>query len=89
VNTNPWYEVMVFGAPWIDTILSRYTSAKLSNEYFWLVGMKCADLVSRSTTTHIASLLRKVMGRPVIKSMHISSHFQSGISSGFNNPAGR
>src|SRR3954470_11089952 len=50
--------------------------------------MKCATLVRRSTTTHMESYPHLVLGNPVMKSIPILSHFQSGIGSGCNNPAG-
>jgi hypothetical protein len=51
-------------------------------------GIEWVDLVKRSTITHIESTLRAVGGKPTMKSMLISSHFQSGILRGYNNPLG-
>jgi len=53
-----------------------------------LIGMKCADFVSLSTITQIASCPFEVFGKLVTKSMDILSHFHSGTSKGVNNPAG-
>lgn len=46
------------------TISLMYNSANLSKEYFILIGRKWADLVSRSTTTHIESKPFCVFGKP-------------------------
>src|SRR6185312_9332920 len=40
--------------------------------------MKWADLVSRSTITHMESCPFCVLGKPTTKSIPISSHFQTG-----------
>jgi hypothetical protein len=58
---------------------------------FWvvalsLVGMKYAILLSRSTTTMIASNPLDG-GKFTMKSMDTLSHGHSGIDSGYNNPA--
>jgi hypothetical protein len=45
-------------------------------------------LVSLSTITHIESYPFEVRGNPVIKSILISFHYQSGIFNGYNSPAG-
>src|SRR6185312_6958619 len=50
--------------------------------------MKWAALVSRSTTTHMESCPFWVLGSPTTKSIPISSHFQTGMGRGCNNPAG-
>jgi hypothetical protein len=44
--------------------------------------------VKQSTITHIESTLQAVRGKPTIKSILMSSHFQSGILRGRNNPPG-
>jgi hypothetical protein len=51
-----------------------------------LVGMKCAILLNRSTTTMMAS---KPLdgGKLTMKSMDTLSHNPSGIDNGRNNPA--
>jgi hypothetical protein len=45
-------------------------------------GMKWADLVKRSTMTHIELYPREVWGKPTMKSMHMSSHFHAGMLKG-------
>jgi hypothetical protein len=57
---------------------------------FWavalsLVGMKCAILLNRSTTTMIASNPLDG-GKLTMKSMDTFSHGPSGIGNGYNNP---
>jgi hypothetical protein len=44
--------------------------------------MKWADLVKRSTMTHIDLYPREVRGRATMKSMQMFSHFHSGILKG-------
>ncbi|MFS7966902.1 hypothetical protein Hanom_Chr09g00779421 [Helianthus anomalus] len=50
-------------------------SARVENLSVSFMARKCADLVSRSTITHMVSFPRWDLGRPVTKSMEISSHF--------------
>jgi hypothetical protein len=64
----------------------KWTNSSAELDVF--IGMKCADLVSQSTTNRIASLPRGVWGKPTVKSVVICSHFHSGISRGFNKPIG-
>jgi hypothetical protein len=45
-------------------------------------GKECAVLVNRSTITQMESCLSEVLGRPTIKSILMSSHFQEGIGRG-------
>ena len=52
-----------------------------------LRGMKCATLVSLSTTTKIESNPSETLGNPVKKSMLMHSHFISGISRGWSFPS--
>ncbi|KAJ0847136.1 hypothetical protein HanRHA438_Chr15g0732741 [Helianthus annuus] len=54
-------------------------SAKVENLSVSLIAKKWADFVSRSTITQIVSFPRWDLGRPVTKSMEISSHFHYGI----------
>jgi hypothetical protein len=49
--------------------------------------MKRADLVSQSMITQMELNLWPVRGRPTMKSILMSSHFQVGILRGCNNPA--
>jgi hypothetical protein len=44
--------------------------------------MKQADLVKRSTMIHIELYPREVQGKPIMKSMQMSSHFHSGMLKG-------
>ncbi|GJY26732.1 hypothetical protein Tco_0401458 [Tanacetum coccineum] len=53
-----------------------------------LVGMKCADLVRRSTMTQIVSCPLDVLGSSVTKSNVILSHFHVGISGCISKPDG-
>jgi hypothetical protein len=46
-----------------------------------------AVLVNRSMITQIESCLREVLGKPTIKSILISSHFEEGIGRGWRIPA--
>jgi hypothetical protein len=68
-------------------IRSTYNLAQRLAGYVIWTGRKCADLVSRSTMTHIESNPFEVLGKPTIKSILISSHFQDGMSNGCNSPA--
>ena len=61
------------------TISSTYNWANLSNESSLLTGRKCADFVSLSTITHMASCCLQVLGSPITKSIVILSHFHTGI----------
>src|SRR6185369_17125723 len=51
-------------------------------------GRKCAVLVRQSTITHIESYPLEVLGKPTMKSILMSSHFQEGILRGCKGPAG-
>jgi hypothetical protein len=44
-----------------------YKGTKSEAEFVVFMGIKCADLVKRSTTTHIASLPREERGKPTTK----------------------
>jgi hypothetical protein len=61
-----------------------------SRHTFWhyivCTGRKCAVLVNRSTITQMESYLKEVLGKPTIKSILISSHFQEGIDRGWRIP---
>jgi hypothetical protein len=56
--------------------------------YVVATGMKWANLVKRSTMTHIALYPHEVRGKPTMKSMQMFSHFHSGILKGCRFPAG-
>jgi len=51
-------------------------------------GIKCVDLLILSITTIIESLCILVLGKLVIKSSEIVSHFHSGIGRGYSRSAG-
>ena len=70
------------------TISLMYLSARSSVDCPTLNGMKCADLVRRSTTTHTALFPFELRGRAVKKSIVTCSHFHSDIGKGCSNPAG-
>jgi hypothetical protein len=65
-----------------------YSSVYYPTLYVMAMGMKWADLVKRSTMTHIKLYPREVRGKPIIKSMQMFSHFHSGIFKGCRFPAG-
>jgi hypothetical protein len=59
-----------------------YSSAYYPTLYVVATGMKWADLVKRSTMTHIELYPREVRGKPTMKSMQMFSHFHSGDTQG-------
>jgi hypothetical protein len=59
-----------------------YSSAYCPTLYVVAMGIKWADLVKRSTMTHIELYPREVRGKPTMKSMQMFSHFHSGILKG-------
>jgi hypothetical protein len=65
-----------------------YNSAYCPTLYVVATGMKWADLVKRSTMTHIELYPREVRGKPTMKSMQMFSHFHSGILKGCRFPVG-
>ena len=83
-------EVMKTGCPWRLTISLTNNSARgnvcILSPVF--MGIKWADLIRRSTMTHMTLFPFLVLGSFEIKSMVICSHFHSGISNGCNNPRG-
>ena len=52
------------------------------------MGMKCPIFYNLSMTTKMESFLFLLLGRPVIKSILITSHFHSGMGNGCSNPEG-
>jgi hypothetical protein len=52
------------------------------------MGMKWADLVKRSTMTHIELYPCEVRGKPIMKSMQMFSHFHSGMLKSCRFPVG-
>ncbi|GJY27613.1 hypothetical protein Tco_0403380, partial [Tanacetum coccineum] len=67
------------GTPCRKTISFIYNLVRVSILSIALMGMKCADLVRRSTMTQIVSCLLDVLGSFVTKSIVILSHFHVGI----------
>jgi hypothetical protein len=65
-----------------------YSSAYCLTLYVMAICMKWADLVKRSTMTHIELYPREVRGKPTMKSMQMFSHFHSGILNGYMFSAG-
>ncbi|GJS41845.1 hypothetical protein Tco_0566888 [Tanacetum coccineum] len=68
------------GTPCRETISLMYNLVRVSILSVSQVGMKCADLVRRSTMTQIVSCPFDVKGSFVKKSIVILSHFHIGIS---------
>jgi hypothetical protein len=75
VNWDPWSDTIFLGTPCRQTICAMYNSTSLAPEYVVYDGIKWATLVSLSTITQIESYQVDVPGRPMMKSMLISSHF--------------
>ena len=80
-NDTPVYPVQL-------TISLMYNLVSFARQKLVLTGMKCADLVKRSTMTQMALFLLNVVDNPVTKSMVILSHFHFGTSSGCIRPKG-
>jgi hypothetical protein len=59
-----------------------YSSAYYPTLYVVATSMKWADLVKRSTMTHIELYPHEVRGKPTMKSMQMFSHFHSRILKG-------
>ncbi|GJU24434.1 synaptobrevin, WD40/YVTN repeat-like-containing domain protein, partial [Tanacetum coccineum] len=69
------FEMMDIGTPCRETISFIYNLVRVSILSVSLVGIKCVDLVRRSTMTQIVSCLLDVLGSLVMKSIVILSHF--------------
>jgi hypothetical protein len=54
----------------------------------YFTGIMCVDLLSLSITTMIESFCFRFLGKPVIKSSDMVSHFHSGTDNGYNKLAG-
>jgi hypothetical protein len=65
-----------------------YNFAYYLTLYVVATGMKWADLVKRSIMTHIELYPHEVWGIPTMKSIHMFSHFHSGMLKGCRFPAG-
>lgn len=81
-------DIITFGTSCSLTISLIYSSANDSSEVFTRMAKKWVDLINLSIITHMASCFFRVWGKPMIKSVIISSHFHSSISYGDNNPCG-
>nr|GEW76359.1 putative reverse transcriptase domain-containing protein [Tanacetum cinerariifolium] len=88
VNLGSRSQMIETGIPCLVTTSFRYNLANLSIGSVSLIGKKCADLVSRSTTTHMVSFPLCTFGSLVTKSMVILSHFHWGISGCTSKPDG-
>jgi hypothetical protein len=75
----PESEMIIFGTPCRQRMRAIEISAYFSTVKLVCMGIKWADLVKRSTITHIESTLWVVGCKPTMKSMLMSSHFQSKI----------
>jgi hypothetical protein len=64
-----------------------YNSAYCLILYVVDTGIKWADLVKRSTMTHMELYPREVHGKPTMKSIHMLSHFHSRMLKGCRFPA--
>ena len=85
-KTNPLSEMIVRGTPCKVTIWSKYISAYFLVVYLVSTRIKWADLVRRSTMAQIESKPMEVRDKPTMKSIEISSYFQTGIGKGCKNP---
>ena len=88
VNFTSLSEITIFGTPCNRNIYFKNTpviSAALCVDF---TGMKCAYFLNLSTTTMMESCCFCVLGKPMIKTRDIISHFHSGTGKGFSKPAG-
>ena len=69
VNLGSRSETIDIGTPCNLTISSTYNWANLSNGSSFLNGRKCADFISLSTITHMASCCLQVLRSPKEKSI--------------------
>ena len=76
---------MVRGTPCRVITRSKYNLAYFLAEYLVSTRRKWADLVRRSIMTQIESYPFAVWGKPITKSIEISSYFQTGIGKGCRN----
>jgi hypothetical protein len=88
VNFMSLSEITILGIPCslkfsFMNILAMLIALKVD-----FTGKKCADLLSLSTTTINESLCFWFLGKPIIKSSDIVSHFHFGTGKGCNRPSG-
>jgi hypothetical protein len=65
-----------------------YNSVYCLTLYVVAMDMKWANLVKRSTMTHIELYPHEVWGKPTMKSIHMFSHFHTGMLKGCRFPVG-
>jgi hypothetical protein len=70
--------MIVFRTPCKHSTQATYISAYFWASWWVLTDIKSANLVNRSMITQIKSNFWAVIGKPTIKSMLMSSHYQSG-----------
>jgi len=80
--------IIFFGIPCILKICFMKISGMSISLWVDFIGMKCANLVSLSTTIIIESFCFLLLGSPVIKSTLITSRFHSRMGIGYNNATG-
>jgi hypothetical protein len=85
-NCAPRSDIIDLCTPCSFRMLLTYNLANLSPPYVVRTGMKCVTFVRRPTITYTESLPLGVLGSPLTKSMLMSSHFHSGMGSGWSNP---
>ena len=87
VNLGSLSDTMDTDTPCGRTISRIYNRKNLSNVKVIRTAIKCANFVSWSTITHIASCPCGVHGKWVIKSIVMCSHFHLATSNGRSSPA--
>jgi hypothetical protein len=88
VNFTSLSEITILGIPCILKIYFMNISAMFIALKVDFIRIKCADLLSLSITTMIESFCFLFLGKLVIKSSDIVSHFHSGTGNGCNRPVG-
>ena len=88
VNFTSLSEITILGIPCSLKIYFINISVMFIVLKVEFTGIKCTDLLSLSITTIIESFCFRVLGKPVIKSSDIVSHFHSGMGNGCNRPVG-
>ena len=88
VNLGSLTDRILVGTLCNFTTSLMYTLVSFAREKSILIGMKCVDLVKRSTMTQMTSFLLNVVCNPVTKSMVIFSHFYSHTSNVCIRPEG-
>ena len=83
VNQGSWSDIIDTVTTWSLTISLMYSLANLSKDKVLRTTKKCADLVSRSTITQMASWPIWVRGKSTTKSMVMCSYFHFGIGKGW------